>query len=78
MQGVLVVVNGGHYYDGHRLDGAEGFNEWRQGYAAGKYDGEYSKGAGATASIATGNGTSVEEEKGQTTVNTKPVGHDIV
>ncbi|KAF1997733.1 hypothetical protein P154DRAFT_605196 [Amniculicola lignicola CBS 123094] len=38
MQGVLVTVNGAHYYDGHRLDYDPEFRDWRKKYTTGAYD----------------------------------------
>ncbi|OJD34001.1 uncharacterized protein BKCO1_2600036 [Diplodia corticola] len=38
MTGVLVVVNGAYYYDGHRLDERQGWNTWRAKYDRGDYD----------------------------------------
>ncbi|KAL1630656.1 hypothetical protein SLS54_000527 [Diplodia seriata] len=38
MTGVLVVVNGAYYYDGHRLDERQGWNAWREKYDRGDYD----------------------------------------
>jgi hypothetical protein len=39
MEGVLVTVNGAHYYDGYRLDYEPEFKDWRKKYAVGTYDG---------------------------------------
>ncbi|KAL0261567.1 hypothetical protein SLS55_002997 [Diplodia seriata] len=38
MTGVLVVVNGAYYYEGHRLDERQGWNAWREKYDRGDYD----------------------------------------
>ena len=38
MQGVLVVVNGAHYFEGYRLDGVSGFEAWKREYDGGVYD----------------------------------------
>ncbi|KAB2580507.1 hypothetical protein DBV05_g933 [Lasiodiplodia theobromae] len=38
MTGVLVVVNGAYYYEGHRLDEREKWNDWRAKYDRGDYD----------------------------------------
>jgi hypothetical protein len=38
MQGVLVAVNGAHYFEGFRLDGVEGFEAWKREYDGGVYD----------------------------------------
>lgn len=40
MRGVLVTVNGAHYFDGYRLDYERGFAQWRARYAAGMFDGD--------------------------------------
>jgi hypothetical protein len=41
MEGVLVTVNGSHYYDGYRLDFlGNRFREWKVAYDRGKYDGD--------------------------------------
>lgn len=38
MTGVLVVVNGAYYYEGHRLDERPKWNDWRSKYDRGDYD----------------------------------------
>lgn len=74
MQGVLVVVNGAHYFDGYRLDGHRDFKQWRKQYAAGVFDAPIQ-----SVGQSNPNGLpSAEPEKGQTTVATTPFGHDLV
>lgn len=41
MTGVLVVVNGAYYYEGHRLDERPKWNDWRAKYDRGDYDDDH-------------------------------------
>ena len=77
MKGVLVIVNGAHYFDGCRLDyETEGFCKWRREYAEGTYDGDV--GLRVDEETNGKHGASVDEKKGQATVDTRAVGQDIV
>jgi hypothetical protein len=72
MEGVLVVVNGAHYYGGYRLDYYPEFRQWRKRYVTGEFDAR-------TLTTSTSNGAkAVEAKVDQTTVTTKPVGQDLV
>ncbi|KAH8587405.1 hypothetical protein B0O99DRAFT_641798 [Bisporella sp. PMI_857] len=44
MEDALVIVNGAHYYNGHRLDFIGGaFRRWKNEYSRGLYDGDFSQ-----------------------------------
>jgi hypothetical protein len=76
MQGVLVTVNGGHYYDGYRLDYVPEFKAWRRQYAAGQFDAPITPAGAAKATKVSTNDN--EKRNGQANVTATPVGQDIV
>lgn len=78
MKGVLVTVNGAHYYDGYRLDYVDGFKPWRRQYAAGQFDEPDARNGVGDAKSLSSDGDGDEKGNGQAKVTTRDVGQDMV